>query len=398
MDKADKTGTNLSRRELLAGGAAAASLAALSASTSAQEAIGQPLLGNPQLPDMPGERMRWAIVGLGTFAVGQVIPGFGDARHSRITAFVSGNAEKARTLGAAYGVSRFYDYAGYDAIANDPEIDCVFIALPVGLHAEYTIRALQAGKHVLCEKPMCSTVAEAEAMVAAARAANRQLGVAYRVHFEPNNRDTLRRITAGELGALRHVSADHGFSANPQYPPHKWRLEKQLAGGGSLFDIGVYGINTSLMMLPGDRVVGVTAHYSTPAGDARFAEVEGGVDYRLRMASGINVQGSSSYCWSPYVSRQRYFGADASIEMQPATTYDDNRILLEGGGQPPREFRAGNPMQQFAAQVDGFSAAARANVLHLTPGEMGLRDMRIMEAIYASADADGAVVAVDIPV
>jgi predicted dehydrogenase len=182
--------------------------------------------------------MRWAIVGLGTFGVGQVIPGFADARQSRMTAFVSGNPAKARDLGARYGVSHFYDYQNFDDIAQNEEIDCVYIVLPVGLHAEFTIRALRAGKHVLCEKPMASTAAEAQAMVDAARAANRQLGVAYRVHFEPNNRDTQRRIAAGELGTMRFISADHGFSANPDYPPHKWRLEKLLGGGGSMYDIG----------------------------------------------------------------------------------------------------------------------------------------------------------------
>ena len=387
----------MSRRELLAAGAGM-SLAAAAGQALAQEAKGQPLLGDPALPEAPGQRLGWAIVGLGTFAVGQVIPGFADARLSRLAAFVSGNRAKAQDLGARYGVGRIYDYANFDSIAEDPAIDCVYIVLPVGLHAEYTIRALKAGKHVLCEKPMASSAREAQAMVDAARAAERQLGVAYRVHFEPNNREVLRRIEAGELGTIRHISADHGFSANPDYPPHQWRLEKLLGGGGSLYDIGVYGLNTSLMMLPGDRVVGVTAHYATPQNDPRFVEVEGAVDFRLRMASGISVQGSSSYCTSPYVSRQRYFGSEASIEMQPATTYDDNRILLEGGGQPPREFRAGNPMRQFAAQMDGFSAAARAGEPHRTPGEMGLRDMKLIEAIYASADADGAVVAMNVEV
>lgn len=386
------------RRQVLTYGAAAAALAATSGKAAAQRAEGQPLIGNPQLPDVPGERMRWAIVGLGSFAVGQVIPGFADARHSRMTAFVSGNAAKARDLGARYEVDRFYGYDNFDRIADDDQIDCVYIVLPVGLHAEYTIRALKAGKHVLCEKPMASSAAEAQAMVDAARAANRQLGAAYRVHFEPNNVHALERITNGDLGVMRYISADHGFSANPDFPPHKWRLEKELGGGGSMWDIGVYGVNTSLMMLPGDRVVSVSAAYATPAGDPRFTEVEGAIDYRFRMASGINVQGSSSYCWNPYVSRQRYFGSKASIEMQPATTYGDNQILIEGGEHPPRTYRAGDPMQQFAAQVDGFSLAARANTPHRTPGEMGLRDLKLMEACYASADADGAVVKVDIAV
>jgi glucose-fructose oxidoreductase len=379
--------TDLTRRRLLA--AAVATPFALSATRAlAQTAEGQPMPVDaaPQ-PALPGERMRWAIVGLGSFAINQVIPGFANARQSRMTAFVSGNPAKARELGARHGVSRFYDYANYDTMKDNDEIDCVYVVLPVGLHAEYTIRALEAGKHVLCEKPMASTSAECERMVAAAKASNRQLGVAYRVHFEPTNREALRRIKAGEIGQIRAVQNAHGFNANPQFPPHKWRLEKLLAGGGSMFDIGIYGLNTSLMMLEGDTPVSVSAVYAYPKDDPRFAEVEGGIEWRLTMASGAVVSGSSSYSYSPYVSRQHYFGSTSSIEMQPATTYDDNNILL--GGQP---VGAGNPMTQFAAQLDGFSEAARANTPHLTPGEMGLRDIRLIEAMYRSADAGGAVV------
>ena len=224
-------------------------------------------------------------------------------------------------------------------------------------------------------------------MIAAAKANGRQLGVAYRVHFEPTNREAKRRIAAGELGPVRAVHNAHGFNANPQFPPHKWRLEKTLAGGGSMFDIGIYGLNTSLMMLEGDTPAAVSALYAYPKDDPRFAEVEGGIDWRLTMASGINVTGWSSYCHSPYVSRQHYFGATTSLEMQPATTYDDNNIVIDG-----RAIGAGNPLSQFAAQIDGFSEAARANRPHLTPGEMGLRDIRLIEAMYRSADAGGAVI------
>ena len=379
----------LTRRRLLAA-AGTLPIAAGASRALAQEAEGQPMPGNSQLPETPGERMRWAIVGLGSFAIGQVIPGFGDARQSRMTAFVSGNPEKARTLGERYGVSLLYNYENFDRIAEDEQIDCVYIVLPVGLHAEYTIRALKAGKHVLCEKPMASTVAECEAMVAAAKEANRQLGVAYRVHFEPANLEAQRRIRAGEIGTMRHVQCDHGFNTNPEFPPHVWRLTKALGGGGSMYDVGVYGLNTSLMMLE-EEPVEVSAVYSTPAGDERFGEVEGGIDWRMRMPSGISVQGSSSYCYSPYASRQRYFGSSASIIMDPATTYYDNRLVMEGGG-PRREIGAGNAIQQFAAQLDGFSEAARSNTPHRTPGEMGLRDMRLIAAMYESADNGGAVV------
>jgi predicted dehydrogenase len=385
--------TDLTRRHVLAA-AGTAPLVFAAGRALAQTAEGQPMPGGaaPQ-PAPPGERMGWAIVGLGSYGVNQVIPGFADARLSRMTAFVSGNPAKARDLGTRHGVSRFYDYANYDTMKDNAEIDCVYIVLPVGLHAEYTIRALEAGKHVLCEKPMASTSAECEAMIAAAKANNRQLGVAYRVHFESHNREALRRIKAGEIGAMRHIQCDHGFNASLEYPPHKWRLDKVLGGGGSMYDVGIYGINTSLMMLDGDTPKSVSAVYAYPRDDARFAEVEGGIDWRMTMASGINVLGSSSYCYSPYASRQRYFGASASIIMDPATTYYDNALVMEGGG-PRREIGAGKSIDQFAAQLDGFSEAARAGRAHLTPGEMGLRDIRLMEAMYRSADAGGTIVEV----
>jgi predicted dehydrogenase len=381
--------TKLTRRRLLAA-AGAAPLALAAGRALAQTAEGQPMPGNAALPEPMDARMGWAVVGLGSYALGQVIPEFPAARISKLTAFVSGNPDKAGELGGRYGIEHLYDYRTYDRMADNPAIDCVYIVLPVGLHAEYTIRALEAGKHVLCEKPMASTSAECEAMIAAAKANNRQLGIAYRVHFEPHNREALRRIREGEIGAMRHIHCDHGFNASLQWPPHKWRLQKALGGGGSMYDVGIYGVNTSLMMLE-EEPVAVSAAYAYPRDDPRFTEVEGGIDWRMRMPSGINVQGSSSYCYGPGASRQRYFGSDASIVMEPATSYYDNTLVMEGGG-PRREIGAGNSREQFAAQLDGFSEAARANRPHLTPGEMGLRDIRLMEAMYRSADNGGAVI------
>lgn len=350
-------------------------------------AQGQPLIGNPNLPVPDSEKMRWAIVGLGTFAVGQVMPGFVASDRSRMTAFVSGNPQKARDLGARYGVGKFYDYGNFDTIAADKDIDCVYIALPVGLHAEYTIRALKAGKHVLCEKPMASTPEDCAAMIAAAKAANRQLGVAYRVHFEPNNVDVAKRCQSGELGTLRYFTGDAGFSANPAWPPHKWRLQKGLAGGGSMYDIGIYAMNAAMMCL-GEDPASVSAVYSYPKDDPRFAEVEGGVDWRMTFPSGISAQGSSSYCYAGG-TRQKIFGADGAITMDPASDYYEQRITMQKSGQGPVQLRSGNPIDQFGAQVDAFSQAAKANTPHLTPGEMGLRDIRVIQAIYHSADQGG---------
>ncbi|MBW8882304.1 MAG: Gfo/Idh/MocA family oxidoreductase, partial [Asticcacaulis sp.] len=289
-----------------------------------------------------------------------------------------------------YGVSRFYDYSNFDKIANDPEIDVVYIALPVALHAEFTIRALKAGKHVLCEKPMASTVAECEAMIAAAKAANRQLGIAYRVHFEPNNVDAVKRLKAGEIGTLRHVSGDAGFPANPAWPPHKWRLQKALAGGGSMYDIGIYALNACLWAA-GEDPVSASAVYSTPKDDPRFAEVEGGVEWRLRFPSGISAQGSSSYCYY-FTSRHQMYGAEGNLLLSPAMDYSNIQMTMQHNDSGPQTLRAGNPASQFVNQLDAFSQAALANTPHLTTGDMGMRDIRLIQAIYRSADADGEVV------
>lgn len=383
------SGSGIDRRAFFAA-AGLLPLTASMASAATPKAQGQPLSGTFKLPDPPAKRTKWAVVGLGNFAVGQVIPGFLDSAHCEMTAFVSGSPEKAKDLGARFGVNKFYDYNSFDKIAQDKDIDCVYIVLPVGLHAEYTIRALKAGKHVLCEKPMASTVAECEAMVAAANAANRQLGVAYRVHFEPNNVDVARRIKAGELGTPRYFTGDSGFNANPNYPPHKWRLQKDLAGGGSMYDIGIYAMNAALMCM-GEDVVSVSAVYSYPRDDPRFAEVEGGVDWRLRFASGISAQGSSSYCYAGG-TRQKIFGSTGAITMDPASDYYQSNVILGKSGEAPMTIRAGIPGTQFANQVDAFAAAAMSNTPHLTPGEMGLRDIRLIQAIYKSADSDGQVV------
>ncbi len=383
------SGFRIDRRSLLVG-AGALPLAASSALGATPQAQGQPLPGKFNLPEPLNQQMKWAVVGLGTFAVGQMIPGFIASSRAHITAFVSGSPDKARDLGARYGVSKFYDYSNFDRIADDKDIDAVYIALPVALHAEYAIRALKAGKHVLCEKPMASTVAECEAMIAAAKAANRQLGIAYRVHFEPNNMDAIKRLRAGEIGDLRYFSGEAGFVANPDYPPHKWRLQKALAGGGSMYDIGIYALNAALWAVD-EAPASVTAVYSTPANDPRFKEVEGGVEWRLRFPSGISAQGSSSYCYT-YATRQRFFASQGSISMDPASDYNQINMTMQHADLTPVTIRAGSPTVQFSAQIDAFCAAAAANQPHQTPGEMGLRDIRIIQAIYRSADADGQIV------
>src|SRR6056297_2053434 len=143
-----------------------------------------------KLPEIPPKKLGWAVVGLGQLALGQIMPAFGLCDLSEPKALVSGHPDKAKTVANAYGVAKdaIYNYENYEQIANDDRIDVVYIALPNSMHAEFTIKALEAGKHVLCEKPMAISITECQRMIDAADKQDRRLMIAYRLHYEPFNR------------------------------------------------------------------------------------------------------------------------------------------------------------------------------------------------------------------
>src|SRR3954467_3196776 len=152
-----------------------------------------------KVPEAVARKAGWAVVGLGQLALEEVIPAFRECQLSRPVALVSGHPEKARKVADAYGLElqHIYGYDNFDRLADNPAVDVVYIILPNSLHAAFTIRALKAGKHVLCEKPMAVSVAEGEQMIAAAQQADRKLMIAYRLHFEPLNRKVIE-LCAGK--------------------------------------------------------------------------------------------------------------------------------------------------------------------------------------------------------
>ncbi len=111
--------------------------------------------------------MGWAIVGLGSLAINQILPAFAKCEKSKVVALVSGHPDKANKLALRYGVNpkNIYNYQNYDTIRDNPEVDIIYIVLPNGMHAEYTVRGHQAGKHVLSEKPMANTPADCQQMI-----------------------------------------------------------------------------------------------------------------------------------------------------------------------------------------------------------------------------------------
>jgi predicted dehydrogenase len=343
-----------------------------------------PLLKNAhaqlRVPDPPGKKLGWAIVGLGSLAINQILPAFAKCEKSKVVAFVSGHPDKANKLALRYNVNpkNIYNYQNYDSIKDNPEVDVIYIVLPNGMHAEYTIRGLQAGKHVLCEKPMASTSAECRQMIDAAKKADRKLMIAYRCHYEPYNKEAIRIARAHELGPTQMILADAGFAAGD---PAQWRLHKALSGGGSMMDIGIYALNAA-RYLTGEEPTEVNAMSFTDRNDPRFKEVESNVIFQLRFPSGIIANCSSSYSYF-HQSHYRVMGTEARLEMDPATWYNGNRMWIERGNKIEQiELQEAD---HFALEMDHMSDCVMQNKEPLTPGEEGLRDLTTIEAVYEAA-------------
>jgi len=333
-----------------------------------------------RVPEPPDKKLGWAIVGLGSLSINQILPAFAKCEKSKVVALVSGHPEKANKLAQRYGVNAkdIYDYQNYDSLKENGEVDVIYIVLPNGMHAEYTVRGHQAGKHVLCEKPMANTPAECQQMIDAARKASRKLMVAYRCRYEPYNREAIRIARSGELGPTQMILADAGFAIGD---PNQWRLNKQLAGGGSLMDIGIYALNAS-RYLAGEEPTEVNAMTYTTPGDPRFKEVEEHINFQLRFPSGILANCSSSYGYF-HQSHFRVMGTEARLGMDPATWYDGLRMWVERGNKIEQIDLP--TVDHFAAEMDHMSDCVMQNKDPLTPGEEGLRDITIMQGIYEAA-------------
>ena len=333
-----------------------------------------------RVPDPPGKKLGWAIVGLGSLAINQILPAFARCEKSKVVAFVSGHPDKANKLALRYGVDakNIYNYQNYDSIKDNPEVDIIYIVLPNGMHAEYTIRGLQAGKHVLCEKPMANTPEDCQQMIDAGKKANRKLMVAYRCRYEPFNQEAIRLARSKELGPVKVITADNGWNASD---PNMWRLNKKMAGGGCLMDIGIYALQ-SARYISGEEPVEINAMtYSTP-GDPRFKEVEETINFQLRFPSGVLANCTSSYGYSSQ-SHTRVICTNGWYEMDPATIYDGLRLyvhrnnLSEEVNLPAKD--------HFTLEMDHMSDCVMNNQEPLTPGEEGLRDMKLIAAIYEAA-------------
>ena len=355
-------------------------LAGLAAASGLMPRAGRPQTGaSASAPIAP---VGYCIVGLGRISVDHFMPGLLQSQHSKVTGLVSGDRDKAQKLAAQYNVpmSSVYSYEQYDRMRDNPAIDAVYIGLPNSQHAEFTIRAAKAGKHVLCEKPMATTVADSQAMIAACEQARKKLMIAYRCQLEPVNLRAIELIRSGAIGQVQAIESAHGFNI----PAGEWRLNKKLAGGGPLMDVGIYSLNAG-RYLTGEEPQVLAAYSSVIDRAGRFNEVEENVRCPMRFPSGI-VAGCTTTYGASMDGFVRVHGAKGMLELSPAFAYQGIRLTGTMDGKQPLDMP--EPIkdpQQFTNQADYFADCIRNNKPVKMSGEEGLRDMELMMQIYRSA-------------
>lgn len=340
----------------------------------------------PQAPLPPSDRVGFAIVGLGRLSLDELLPAFAESTQAKPVALVSGSPEKMASVARQYGIApeACYSYEQFDRLRDNPAVQAVYIVLPNAMHRSFTERAAAAGKHVLCEKPMATSVADARAMISACARANVKLMIAYRIQYQPHH------LRAREFVANRSFGRLVAFSAGNAQTVHataaqQWRHKVALAGGGALPDIGLYCLNTA-RFVSGQEPTEVFARMYSPPGDMRFAEVEETIDFMLRFPSGLVAQ-----CMATYGARedkwQRLQMETATIEMPNAYDYQGQRLIIgrRRDADKTQDELVLPRKNQFAAEIDHFAGCVRNGNQPRTPGEEGLRDQVIMDAIYRSA-------------
>ena len=319
-------------------------------------------------------KIRYAIVGLGHLAQVAVLPAFSHLQNAEIAALVTGDKRKATVLARRYQVRDVYDYSQYEeCLANN--IDAVYIVLPNHLHCEFTVRAANAGVHVLCEKPMAVSVSECREMIAATRKAGRKLMVAYRLHFEKGNLESIALGQRSKLGKLRFFSSDFG----QQILGSNVRLtEPSRKGGGPVFDMGIYCINAARYLFRAEPTEVWATSAST--GETRFRNAEEMTAVTMRFPEERLATFTASF-GSADVGRYSLVGTKGVLTADPGYEYAEGLKFQIKVGEKT-EKRQYPKRDQFAAEISYFSECILRNREPEPSGEEGLADIRVIEGIY----------------
>ena len=319
--------------------------------------------------------IRYAVVGLGYISQIAILPAFEHAENSELVALISGDEHKLTALSRRYGVQFTGTYDEYEEILERANVDAVFIGLPNTMHRDFTVRAANVGVHVLCEKPLATTVADCEEMIQACHDNGVKLMTAYRLHFEEANLRAIEIVQSGRIGEPKFFNSVFSM----QVEPPNIRLQHDL-GGGPLLDLGVYCINAARYLYR-DEPFEVTA-LSANTDDARFNDVEESVAGILKFPEGRLATFTVSF-GSSGKSFYEIIGTKGELKVDPAYHYAQplKHYLKVEGEKSEETF---DQRDQFAAELIYFSNCILDDQPVEPGGREGLADIKIIESLYES--------------
>lgn len=322
-----------------------------------------------------GKKLGVCLVALGTYSETVLAPALQLTKHCKLVGIVTGTPSKIPIWQKKYGIkdANVYNYETMDQIANNPDIDVIYIVLPTGLHAQYAIKAANTGKHVWCEKPMAKTVAECESIMEACAKNKVKLTIGYRMHHEPNTQKIIQMAKTKPYGKIKEITAEIGYNVENYQP--SWR-SNALLGGGTMFDLGIYALNAS-RYATGEEPISVIAEQSTTRPHI-FTETDETMHFTLEFPSGVVSHGKSSIGKDMHLLNVAC--ENGWYKLEPFSKYN-------GVGGITSDGKLLNTFinNQQAKQMDDDALAIINDTKVLVPGEEGLKDIRILNAIYESA-------------
>ena len=325
-----------------------------------------------------------ALVGLGYYSTDLLAPALQLTKHCELRGIVTGSPEKIPMWQQKYGIKdgNVYNYENMHQIANNPDIDVIYIVLPNSLHKKYTIIAAEAGKHVWCEKPMAMDVNECREMIESCNKNKRKLSIGYRMQHEPVTQTIIGWNDTNPYGVIKTIYAEAGFRMGDNNPDH-WKKHKKL-GGGAMYDMGVYPLN-AVRYTTGLEPISVSAKQTILREDLFTAdeittfdlEFPGGIKASCRTSFAENKNILDVKCgkgWYKVQPFQAYSGVQA-------TTSDGKHLDPYAGSQQ-------------AKQMDDDALAIINNTPVIVPGEEGLKDIIVVNAIQKSSAKNGETVTI----
>ncbi len=324
----------------------------------------------------PRRKIGVALLGLGNYSSTQLAPALQLTEYCELRGIVTGSPEKIPVWQERYGIpdANVYSYDTLPEIADNPDIDVVYIVTPTGVHMKYSVMAANAGKHVWCEKPMAMTVQECQTIIDTCNRNRVFLSIGYRMQHEPNTRTIIEYASSLPYGKIRKVDTVAAYPGRGS-PADNWRMQRHM-GGGAMYDIGVYPVNAARYST-GLEPLRITARHDKSHPEI-FTEVDETTYFTLEFPGDVIAE-----CMASVVrpgNHLRVTCEEGHYYLDPMSTYTGVRGETSGGTLLNKTIA-----NQQAAQMDNDALAIVNGTPALVPGQDGLEDVRVVEAAFRSA-------------